>query len=108
MTEKKEAYRVKRAWVGGPEVGAEIKGPIHAALLPHVERILVGAKPDDSGEKAAKVLEDAKAEAAKILDQARADAEGVLNGAKAEAAKLVEEAKAEADKLLEEATKPKK
>lgn len=104
MPEKKEVFRVKRPWVGGPELGAEVDGPIPSVLLPNVERVVVTKKDDDSSGKAAKIIDDAKAEATKILDQARDDADGILNGAKAEA----EAIKAEAEKALEEATKPKK
>lgn len=104
MSDKKEKFRVKRSWVGGPDVGTEIDGPIHPTLLPHVERI-VGGGSDAS--KAAKILEQAKNEsdeiiaganvlkdeAAKILEQARLDVEQILADAKAEAAKILEEAK---------------
>lgn len=106
MSEKKEVFRVKRTWVGGPDLGAEVDGPIPVVLLPNVERVVVLADASKADTKAAaKVLEDAKAEAAKILDQARSDADGILNGAKLEAAKILEDA---ADKALEEATKPAK
>jgi len=123
MTEKKEKFRVKRAWIGGPDVGAEIelKVPVNPSLLPNVELILNGVTDTSKAEsKAAEIIADAeakakaftdeavekfheareavvaeaKAEAAKILDQARSDADGILNGAKAEAAKMLEEAKA--------------
>lgn len=97
MSDKKEnfSYRVKRAWSGGPEVGAEInlEKPINPLLLPNVERIVAVKKAAANDGEAAKLIEDAKAEAAKILDQARADADGILNEAKAEAAKMLEEAK---------------
>lgn len=108
MSHKKEtfSYRVKRAWSGGPEVGAEInlEKPINPLLTPNVERIVAVKKAADNDREAASLIEDAKAEAAKILDQARSDADGILNGAKAEA----EAIKAEAEKALEEATKPAK
>jgi cell division septum initiation protein DivIVA len=107
MSEKKEVYRVKRTWVGGPELGAEVDGPIPSVLLPNVERVLVSGGDTSKADTkaAAKVIDEAKAEAAKILDQARTDADGILNDAKLEAAKILEDA---ADKVLEEATKPAK
>lgn len=108
MSEKKEVFRVKRTWVGGPELGAEVNGPIPAVLLPNVERVVVAKSKDDDGstEKAAKILEQAKKdsdeiiagantlkdEAAKILEQAQADVEKILADAKAEAEKIISDA----------------
>ena len=107
MSEKKEVFRVKRPWVGGPELGVEIEGPIPAGLLPNVERVVVASLKDgDYAEKAAKILEQAKKEydeiiaganalkddAAKILEQAQIDVDKILADAKAEAEKIIADA----------------
>jgi vacuolar-type H+-ATPase subunit H len=119
MSDKKEQYRVKRPWVGGPVAGTVIKGPVHPALLPNVEKVVGASDEAGAKEKAGsiisdaensardylkdtqdaanaardKIIADAQAEADKIVAQARTDADAILNGAKAEADKIVADAK---------------
>ena len=108
MSEKKEVFRVKRPWVGGPELGVEIEGPIPAGLLPNVERVVVASLKDgDSAEKAAKILEQAKKESDEIIAGANAlkdDAAKILEQAQIDVDKILADAKAEAEKIIADAS----
>lgn len=115
--EKKERYRVVRPWVGGPELGDVIDGPVHPAIRSHVELVRgkksQGAEADqviaDAEAQAEEILATANAqkeESAKVLDDARAEAEKILTDARAEADTIIAEAKTEAERIAAEASKP--